>query len=171
MDPLILNGQPAPGFALPDLNGALHRLSDFRGRLAILSFWSAECPWSERVDHILLSYLKGWGERAALLPIASNDNEEVALLARVAGERGLPLLLHDQGHRVADLYGAQSTPHLFVVDENGILRYQGAFDDVTFRQRAPAQDYLHQAVEALLAGRLPDPALTPPYGCALVRSH
>ena len=169
MDPLIPNGQPAPDFSLPDLAGSLHRLSDQHSRLAIASFWSAECPWSERVDHILLSYLPDWGERVALLSIASNDNEEPELLARVARERGLPLVLHDAGHRVADLYGAQATPHLFVVDASGILRYQGALDDVTFRQREPTQHYLLQAVEALLAGHLPDPAQTIPYGCALVR--
>lgn len=169
MDPLIQNGQPAPDFELPDLEGARHRLSDQRGRLAIVSFWSAECPWSERVDRILLSYLEAWGEQVALLPIASNDNEGPELLAQAASERGLPLILLDQDHQVADQYGAQATPHLFVIDANGILHYQGAMDDVTFRQRVPTRHYLRQAVESLLTGRIPDPAMTPPYGCALVR--
>jgi peroxiredoxin len=169
VDPLIQNGRLAPDFSLPDLEGNLHRLSEYRGRLAILSFWSAECPWSERVDRILLDHLKDWGERVALLPIASNDNEEPEMLARVAGERGLPFVLRDEGHRVADLYSAQTTPHLFVVDEAGVLRYQGALDDVTFRKRTPSHHYLRLAVESLFAGRLPDPALTPPYGCTLVR--
>lgn len=169
MDPLIPSGQPAPDFTLPDLTGRLYRLSDQKGRLVVVSFWSAECPWSERADRILLSSLSEWGDRVVLLPVASNDNEEPGLLARVAGERGLPLVLLDQGHRVADLYGAQVTPHLFLVDANGILRYQGAMDDVTFRQREPTRHYLVEAVEALFAGRSPDPAQTPPYGCALVR--
>ncbi|MFH2102282.1 MAG: hypothetical protein ABIJ39_02840 [Chloroflexota bacterium] len=70
---------------------------------------------------------------------------------------------------VPEAYDAKTTPHLFVVDPDGILRYQGAFDDVTFRQRTPAVGYLAQAVEALLSGGRPDPAETPPYGCALVR--
>jgi peroxiredoxin len=169
MDTVIQNGQPAPDFSLPDLKGGLHRLSDQRGRLAILSFWSAECPWSERVDRILLSHLKDWDERVALLSVASNDNEEPEQLARVAGERGLPLVLLDRGHHVADLYGAQTTPHLFLIDASGILRYQGALDDVTFRQRVASRHYLRQAIESLFAGRLPNPDLTPPYGCTLVR--
>jgi hypothetical protein len=56
-----------------------------------------------------------------------------------------------------------------VIDATGILRYRGAFDDVTFRQRTPARFYLKEAVEVLLAGKLPDPAETQPYGCTIVR--
>ena len=47
--------------------------------------------------------------------------------------------------------------------------YRGAFDDVTFRQRAATRSYLKDAVEALLAGRNPDLAETAPYGCTIVR--
>jgi hypothetical protein len=92
------------------------------------------------------------------------------LLRSVSGERGLPLLLHDPDQQVADLYGAQTTPHLFVVDPEGILRYQGALDDVTFRRRVPTQQYLLQAVAALLAGELPEVDQTPVYGCMIVRA-
>jgi peroxiredoxin len=162
-------GQLAPGFTLPDLSGAPCRLEDYRGRLVILNFWSAECPWSKRADEQLARLLPGWGQAAALLTIASNANEPPDLLQRTALERGLAPILHDAGQRIADLYGAQTTPHLFAIDAAGILRYQGAFDDVTFRQRTPTQAYLKNAVEALLAGRLPDPAETPPYGCTIVR--
>jgi peroxiredoxin len=169
MDPLIAAGQPAPDFTLPALDGMEHSLAFQRGRLAIVNFWSAECPWSERADRALVACLAAWGDRVALLSIASNANEGRELLARAAAERRLPLVLVDAGQRVADLYGAQTTPHLFVVDAAGALRYQGAFDDVTFRRREPAQHYLRQAVEALLAGRQPDPAQTPPYGCSIVR--
>jgi peroxiredoxin len=169
MDSMIASGQPAPEFILSDLEGRSHSLSGARGRLAILNFWSAECPWSERTDRALLAYLQDWGERVALLPIASNASEPPDLMARAAAARGLPLVLVDAGGQVADLYGAQTTPHLFVVDREGILRYQGAFDDVTFRRRSPTQDYLRQAVESLLAGRLPHPPQTTPYGCSIVR--
>jgi hypothetical protein len=68
-----------------------------------------------------------------------------------------------------DAYEAQTTPHLFVVDASGILRYRGAFDDVTFRQRTPTKFYLRDAVSAVLENRLPDPAETAPFGCAIVR--
>jgi len=93
----------------------------------------------------------------------------VDFLSRVAAERDLPLVLHDARHQVADLYGAKTTPHFFVVDPQGILRYQGALDDTTFRKRTPSRFYLRQAVEAMLEGRSPDPGQTTPYGCTIVR--
>jgi peroxiredoxin len=161
--------QPAPDFNLPDLAGHRRALQDFRGQVAIVNFWSAECPWAARADRTLIADLQTWGSAVSLIAIASNANEAPELLARVAAERGLPLVLRDAGQHVADLYDAQTTPHLFVIDAAGMVRYQGAFDDVTFRQRTPTRAYLHQAVSAVLAGQTPEPAQTPPYGCALVR--
>jgi peroxiredoxin len=161
--------QPAPDFSLPDLDSHLHRLSDYRGRNVILNFWSAECPHVRRADGELIPWLTEWDERASLLSVASNVNERPELLRQVAAERGIPLVLWDSRHEVADAYQAQITPQLFVIDADGLLRYQGAFDDVTFRQRVATRSYLKDAVEALLAGRSPDLAETAPYGCTIVR--
>lgn len=83
--------------------------------------------------------------------------------------RRLPIVLIDAQHIVADLYGAQTTPHVFVVDRHGILRYRGAVDDVTFRRRNPSRFYLEEAVEALLDGRRPALTDVPAYGCTIVR--
>ncbi len=91
-----------------------------------------------------------------------------AQIEQAALERNLSPLL-DPDHRVADLYSARTTPHLFVIDPDGNLRYQGALDDVTFRKREPSRHYLREAVTAVLAGRQPDPDLTPAYGCIIVR--
>ncbi len=161
-------GNPAPDFSLPDLDGKLHRLGDSRGRIALVNFWSAECPWAGRVDAGLLPLWKTWGGRVDLLPIAANANESDEMLAAAARQRGLPFVLRGS-LEVLNAFGAETTPHFFVVDAGGILRYAGAFDDVTFRQRTATRFYLKDAVEALLSGRLPDPALTPAYGCAVVR--
>ncbi len=169
MDPITAIGTTAPSFVLKDLAGVSHLLEEWRDRLTILNFWSAECPWVERADRELLSYLAGWGERVHLVSIASNQNERLDLLRSVAAQRGLPLVLRDIDHHVADLYGAETTPHLFVVDSEGLLRYQGALDDVTFRQHTPTRAYLRQAVEALLAGGAPETLVTPAYGCSIVR--
>jgi AhpC/TSA family len=170
-------GDSAPDFTLPDLEGAYHALRDYRGRVVIVNFWSAECPWSERADNQFKQWLAlgrsprtgEWGERVTLLTVASNANETLELIAEAAHQRGLAPVLLDSGCKVADAWGAQTTPHAFVVDESGILRYQGAVDDVTFRQREPKRFYVKEAVDALLAGRLPDVASAPAYGCTLVR--
>jgi len=154
---------------LPDLGGRIHMLSDYRGRIVIVSFWSAECPHSERADSLLLEALAGWGENVVLLPVAANSNENLELIARVSRQRKLPLVLRDEDHAVADRYEAQTTPHAFLVDSQGCLRYRGAVDDVSFRQREPTQSYLIDAVNALQAGRDPQPAETQPFGCMIVR--
>ncbi len=162
-------GKPAPDFNLCDLNDDERSLAAARGKIVVLNFWSAECGWSERVDQELVPALAGWGGEVVLYPIASNDNEGEDELRKVSRERGLPPVLYDPGQKVADLYEAVNTPHFFVVDRAGILRYRGAFDDVTFRQRKPTRAYLIPAVEALLAGRLPETAETPTFGCTIVR--
>jgi len=162
-------GKPAPDFTLYDLDDQEHSLHAARGKIVILNFWSAECGWSERVDQELIPALAGWGGEVVLYPVASNDNEGEDLLCQVSRARNLPQVLYDPRQEVADLYEATNTPQFFVVDREGILRYRGAFDDVTFRQRHPTQAYLIPAVEALLAGRLPEIAETPVFGCTIVR--
>ena len=161
--------QLAPDFELPDLNGDLFRLSKFRGRIVIVNFWSCECPHSERTDRAMLAMLVQWQADVVLLPVAANQIETAQALAQAARARHLPTVLWDSNHMVADLYDAQTTPHIFVIDREGILRYRGAVDDVAFRQRRPTRFYLDEAVEALLGGRLPQFAETQAYGCGIVR--
>jgi peroxiredoxin len=171
MDSMISAGDPAPLFQLPDLKGKPHSLKEMLGRILVLTFWSAECDWCERVDRELLTTLETWNELASVWWIAANANESRQLIRRVAAQRHLPMLLLDRRQKVADLYGAQTTPHFFVIDRLGTLAYQGAWDDVTFRQRAPTRVYVPRVIEALLENRLPPVTETPPYGCVLVRSY
>lgn len=170
MDPLAILHQAAPQFRLPALDGQIYDLEQGRGKILLLNFWSAECPWAERADRAVQSYLPNWGEKVKLWTIASNQNESLELIQQVAAERGLAPVLRDQHAQVADLYGAQTTPHFYLVDQDGVLRYQGALNDVTFRQRTPTREYLREAVEALLKGNKPDPDQIPAYGCTIVRS-
>jgi peroxiredoxin len=159
----------APEFTLPDLDGRIHMLSEYRGRIVIVNFWSAECPHSERFDADITTWLASWGADVVLLSIASNANEAEGMLAAVARQRGIPFVLRDADQTVAGQYGALTTPHAFLIDRHGILRYRGAVDDVSFRQREPSRFYLREAVEALLAGQLPEVTEFPPFGCAIVR--
>ncbi len=167
-DQLLTCGEPAPDFLLRDLDGHPHALSHYRGRIVILNFWSAECPWSRSADETLAELTSGWGESVEWISIAPNANEPPDLLRREAAARGLPLLLHDPDRAVTGLYGAEMTPHLYVIDPGGVLRYQGAFDDRTFRKPDPTRNYLREAVQAVLAGEPPEIAQSPPYGCTIV---
>jgi peroxiredoxin len=166
--PLPIN-EPVPDFELPDLHGRHHHLSDYRGRIVIVNFWSCECPHSERTDKAIMSMFVQWKKEVSMLTVASNRNETAGDVANVSEARRLPTVLHDANCKVADMFEAQTTPHVFVIDRDGILRYRGAVDDVTFRQRIPTRFFLDLAVESLLKGHLPELTESPAYGCTIVR--
>lgn len=162
-------GQQLPDFSLPDVHGRLVSLSDYRGRIVILNFWSAECPFSVRTDALFTAWLAKWDDDVQLIAVASNRHESVELVNNAAEARGIPVVLIDAEHAIADSYEVEVTPHVFVLDRDGILRYRGAVDDVNFRKPVATRYFLQEAVEALLAGHLPDLGETPAYGCAIVR--
>jgi peroxiredoxin len=161
--------QAAPDFELPDLDGKMHTLSEYRGNIVIVNFWSCECPHSERADSLMMKSLETWGREVVLLSIAANRNESAQSVEEAARARSLPTVLIDAEHIVADLYEAVTTPHVFVMDKDGVLRYRGAVDDVTFRQRKSTRFFLKETVDSLLDGHLPSLAETPAYGCTIVR--
>ena len=162
--------QKVPEFTLPDLVGKLYSPGAFSGRIVVVNFWSAECPWSERADRHLMEVAKKFGGQVVILPVASNQNETRELIAAAMRQRGLDLVLLDASSELANAWRAQTTPHAFVIDQANILRYRGAVDDVTFRKRLPEKFYVEEAVKALLAGCLPEIQSTQAYGCAIVRS-
>jgi peroxiredoxin len=159
----------APQFQLIDLEGNIYSLEDLKGWIVVLIFWSAECDWCARVDEELKTFLKHWKEQVKVLWIASNTNESRNLIAKVAKERALSPVLYDEAQNAANLFGAETTPHFFIVDTEGNLAYQGAWDDISFRQRAATQKYVPQVVEALMQNLTPKISQSTPYGCVLVR--
>ncbi len=104
-----------------------------------------------------------------MLSIASNRSENFQDVKNAADARRLPTVLLDVDCTVADLFEAQTTPHVFVMDREGILRYRGSVDDVTFRKKIPSRFHLDEAVESLLEGHLPELTDSPAYGCTIVR--
>jgi len=101
-------------------------------------------------------------------PIACNPNELDEAIRSAAAARGVPFVLLDRDQAVTRLLGGVTTPHFSLVDAEGVLRYRGGLDDVSFAQRTPTRNYLAEAVASVLAGRAPDPAETPSFGCAIV---
>lgn len=166
--PLQLNF-PAPDFELPDLDGRLHRLTDYRGKIVIVNFWSCECPHSERTDKAIMSMFVQWRDEVVMLSIASNRSENVEALKTAAEARRLPKVLIDAQCFVADIYDAQTTPHVYLIDRAGILRYRGSVDDMTFRKKIPTRFFLDEAVESLLEGHFPALTESSAYGCTIVR--
>lgn len=168
MDPVIKTGTTAPDFTLTDLEGNPHTLADQRGKITVIVFWSAECPWSARADETLNQMKSEWGTEVVVLTIAANANESLEEKTKATSARNISPLLMDEKGNVAKMFGATITPEIFLIDPEGKLRYQGAFDDANFRQPEPTKNYLWEAVEAVLAGENPVPGEVPAYGCTIV---
>jgi thiol-disulfide isomerase/thioredoxin len=174
--------------ALKDLEGKTWTLGDFRtteekeGQVVVIDFWSIGCPVSIRYEERmkkLAAMCKG--KDVVFLAIDSNHTEVDAdaedPLARIKAyakkaEINFPVLI-DHGNRVADLFGAKTTPHVYVIDRAGKLQYMGAPDDDSSHKKEMAgeeiQTYAADAITAVLAGETPDPQTSTPQGCTIKR--
>lgn len=161
----------APDFELRGLDGRLYRLSDTRGRIVIVNFWSAQCPHAARTDASLQAAMMRWGESVVLWMVASNADESLSALENAARARGPLTVLVDARHEAANAFGATVTPEAFVIDRAGGVRYRGAVDDVSLRRgRGDAtRFFVEEAVDALLRGETPAVAEVPAFGCSIVR--
>jgi peroxiredoxin len=160
-----------PDFTLSMVDGGRFSLSDWRGFVVVVNFWSAECAWSRRADVLLVYRQLTWDSKGVrIVGLASNANETENEIRYEMQNRHInyPVVI-DFHHRMADLYKAATTPHFFVLDRQGLARYVGALDDGTAEARDARTYYVDKAVTALLNNRSPEPAFMPAYGCDIVR--
>jgi peroxiredoxin len=163
----------APDFNLPALVGSRVSIADLRGYVVVLHFWSADCTWSRRADVLLVYRQLTWEAKGVrIVGVASNANETESQIRFEMEHRHLryPVVM-DFDARTADLYKAEVTPHFFVLDRQGLIRYVGALDDASEKSRDAKQFYLDKAVTTLLANGTPEPAYTQPFGCSIVRHN
>jgi peroxiredoxin len=173
-------GKPAPDFELSSLDGKRVRLSAYKGKIVVLEWFNPECPFV-RLSHTKGS-LVGTAERHAkqgVVWLAINSgapgkqghgletNREAAASYRLQH----PVLLDEAG-KVGRSYAAERTPHMFVIDAQGILRYRGAIDNSPdgegqSPQGGPLLNYVDAAVEDLRAGRPVRASETHSYGCSI----
>jgi len=175
-----LPGQPAPAFRLPDTAGREVSLADFKGRLVVLEWFNHGCPFvrkhygSGNMQSLQQRYVaKGvvWLSIQSTHPEHPDFQSAQALAGemRSAGAAQSATLLDADG-AVGRLYGARTTPHMYVIDTQGRLAYAGAIDDI--RSADPddvkrANNHVATALDALLAGQPVPVARTVPYGCSV----
>jgi peroxiredoxin len=163
-------GDKAPAFALPDTEGAEHAL-DGAGP-AVVVFTCNHCPYALAWQDRIADAARDYAGRARFLAINSNDAERFprdsyeAMQQRVREEDWPLPYLHDESQEVARSYGALTTPDVFIVDEEGTLRYRGA-PDSDYAEPSQNAAWLRDALDAVLEGRDPDPAETNPVGCSI----
>ncbi|MEM1418510.1 MAG: redoxin domain-containing protein [Myxococcota bacterium] len=169
---LVAVGQPAPDFTLTDHAGAEHHLADYRGKIVVLEWTSPECPFVRRhygnETDMVHTYRGLQGDDVVWLAVDSSHFNTAEASAAWREQHGIPYpILQDRDGAVGRLYAARTTPHMYVIDAGGVLRYQGAIDsDPRGREDAPT-NYVSEAVGALQAGRPVPRAQTEPYGCTV----
>ncbi len=167
-------GKPAPDFTLTGVDGEQHKLSDLKGKVVVLEWTNHLCPFVQRHQGtgktMHGTFAKFSDKPVAWLAINSSHfcADKVEGIRTWIKEQKVtyPYLLDPNGD-VGHVYDAKTTPHMFVIDQKGVLAYAGAVDDDQYGDKATKRNYVEEAVTALLNGSTVKLASTKPYGCSV----
>lgn len=173
-------GKVAPEFSLPDTNGKTHSLAELKGKYVVLEWYQPDCPFvrkhyrSGNMQELQKQYTaKGvtWLSIDSSAP-GEEGNYPAAKLNEIATQDSASrtALLLDPTGEVGRLYGAKTTPDMYVIDPKGILVYKGAIDNKRSTDLADvktATNYVKNALDAAMAGKAVPTAATQPYGCSV----
>ena len=173
-------GQPAPAFSLTDAHGTTRSLGQFKGKFVVLEWFNNECPFVGKhynSGNMQTLQAEATGRGVVWLTIVSSApgkqgslTPEQALAAIADRGAHQTALLLDSDGTVGRLYGAKTTPHLFIVNPEGRVIYAGAIDDHPSTDPADipgATNYVRQALDEALAGRPVSVPSTKSYGCSV----
>jgi len=176
----VTTGAAAPDFTLTDTSRTSHNLSDFKGKVVVLEWVNHGCPFV--VKHYSPGNMQGLqadytSKGVVWLSICSSAEgkqgyytaEGWQKLNAEKGGKATAILLDPEG-TVGKLYGAKTTPHMYVINAEGTLVYQGAIDDKpsTDSDDIPgAKNYVKAALDEVLAGKPVTMGQTKPYGCGV----
>jgi peroxiredoxin len=173
--------QPAPEFTVTDIEGKTHNLADFEGKVVVLEWFNRGCPF----------VVKHYGsDNMQSLQREFKETEEVVWITVVSSAEGKQgymtvdetkaqmeewnmepsAVVLDKTGELGRLYGARTTPHMYVIDRDGTLVYKGGIDDINSTDPAdiePATPLAANAVRALLSGEAVEVNSSAPYGCSV----
>jgi peroxiredoxin len=173
-------GQVAPDFTAVDSQGDPIHLSEYRGKIVVLEWTNADCPYTRK------HYSSGNMQSVQALA-QKNGIVWLSVISSAPGKQGFvngpaadalthsrhavpTAVLLDPTGSVARLYAAKTTPHMFVIDKDGMLRYMGGIDSIATTDEADiarAEPYLKEALLAVAAGDPVPHPVTKPYGCSV----
>jgi peroxiredoxin len=172
-------GKPAPDFSATDINGKTVKLCYYQGKIIVLESYNSDCPFcnNQYKTGALQELEKNMAAKGVVWLIVNSVNpnnpshrtpdqarQEFADKKIIAAA-----WIDDSSGAVAHLYDMKTTPDMYVIDKNGVLVYQGAIDNKPDPMHDPrtARNYVSEAVDALLAGKLVEVSQTKPYGCGV----
>jgi thiol-disulfide isomerase/thioredoxin len=167
-------GDGMPAFALPGIDGKTFDSKAIQGPTVVV-WLSTQCPVVRATEDRINALAKAYRGKVAFVGINSNESEkhqgeDLPGMKAHAAEKGYIFpYLRDEAQTVVRAFGALCTPDLFLFDGRGKLVYRGRLDDAaTGGKGAPVtKEDLKLALEAVLAGRTPDPDQKPSRGCSI----
>ena len=173
-------GQPAPAFTAQGADGKPVSLAGFKGKTVVLEWTNHECPFvvkhyeSGNIPQLQKEFTaKGavWLQVISSAPDKQGHVDGPSALKINAFRNAAPSgVVLDPDGKIGKAYGAQTTPHLFIVDPAGQLVYKGGIDSIPSASKADiakADNYVKLAFADLAAGRKLAHASTKPYGCSI----
>ncbi len=164
-------GIKAPGFTLASFEGKDVSLSDFKGRIVVLEWFNDECPFVrahyDKATTMIDLSKKYKAKNVVWLAINSTNNATETKYKQFIKNHVLPYpILDDRSGVVGRAYGAKTTPHIFIVDGEGTIVYDGGIDDSPMgRKGAKGINYVDAALASLTGGESVVNPKTKPYGC------
>jgi len=173
-------GGAAPDFSLTDAKGKTHSLSEYKGKYVVLEWFNKDCPFSKKhyVTGNMQKLQTAWTAKGVvwLTVISSAPGtqgyvsaaEENDYMKQMNAKPTAALL--DPDGDLGHLYGAKTTPHMFIIDPKGMLIYNGAIDSTSSPDPADipnSTNYVNAALSEALAGKPVANPATNAYGCSV----
>ena len=172
-------GQAAPGFTALDALGKSHKLSDFKGKHVVLEWTNPGCPfvvkhYSGNMQALQTEYLAKSVVWLSINSTASDAGDYLAPASLMAWRRDkkavATAMLMDESGKVGQLYGAKTTPHMYIINPQGVLVYAGAIDSIPSARVddiKTATNYIRQGLNEALGGKAISTSSTRAYGCSV----
>jgi hypothetical protein len=177
-------GEAAPDFKAIDSNAQMHELSENRGKYVVLEWHNNGCPYTRKhyESGNMQRLQKQWTSRGVIwfTVISSAPGQQGYVTAQQENEylksmNAVPTaaLLDPRGD-VGRLYAAKTTPHMFIINPQGVLIYDGAIDSKATTDQsdiATATNYVSQALDEAMGGKPVSTPTSRPYGCSVKYAH
>lgn len=172
--------EKAPDFTLMDSNGNEHSLSDFEGKYVILEWINFDCPFvvkhydTKNMQNLQKTYTD---KDVVWLSICSSaegkqgnfDNDEINKRIKDHGANMTAYLIDEDG-KVGKMYQAKTTPHMYIIDKEGVLRFAGGIDNIKSTDKGDvkaAKNWIKNGMDELMNGKQITQKTPPPYGCSV----
>jgi peroxiredoxin len=173
-------GKAAPDFTGVDSNGKQHSLSQYKGKTVVLEWTNHDCPYVKK-------HYNSGNMQKLQKDATANDIVWLSIISSKPGKQGHvsskqanqltqsrnaapTAVILDESSEIGMLYGAKTTPHMYIVDKSGQLVYMGGIDDNPSKNEddiPTSKNYVSAGLDALAAGKSIENSITRPYGCSV----